>query len=193
MFNHPAAPSQYSRGDKAHRWYPAAGRQVRSPLGVHRPRNALPLILPVSCSSVSLHGNLTYCAWIRLYLLFFLPPEVNFCLHMPLSICSPLSLYVPLYVYFSVSFYLSQSLSFSCSFVSLPLILYRERAAVCLCVCVFVSVCVCMCVPFSLSLSLSLSLTVSYLPVHTQTTNGITIFSSLLTPINCYTSPTLAQ
>ena len=112
---------------------------------------------------------------------------------MPLSICSPLSLYVPLYVYFSVSFYLSQSLSFSCSFVSLPLILYRERAAVCLCVCVFVSVCVCMCVPFSLSLSLSLSLTVSYLPVHTQTTNGITIFSSLLTPINCYTSPTLAQ
>lgn len=182
MFNHPAAPSQYNRGDKAYRWYPAAGQQVRAPLGVHRLRNSLPLILPVSCLSASLHSNLTDSVpgSVSTSYSFSLPNLIS--VSTCLSVCS--SLYVPLYVYFSVSFYLSQFLSFSCSFISPPLALHREKAAVCLCVCLFLCVCVCLFPP---------SLFLSYLFMHTQTTNGITVFSSLLTPINCYMSPTLAQ
>ena len=108
----------------------------------------------------------------------------------------PLCLSVSLFMFLSMCISLCLSICLSLSLFlapsSLPLWLSIERKQQCVSVCVslFLYVCVCVCLS---PLSLSPSLTLSYLFLHTQTTNGIPGFSSLLTPINCYMSPTLAQ
>ena len=55
LFNHPQTPVMMIK----HITGPAAGWQAEAPLSAHGLASSLPLKLPASCLSVSVHSNLT--------------------------------------------------------------------------------------------------------------------------------------